>query len=231
MISLMSLLYQLSAGIGSVLLSNNLPLLSPQLTWSFYWDNCCFLSYSKFKGHWRVTLQVSSLPCYYSLTSICESHQNSKAVQLFTLLIKENTAEVSQCVHQQPLDCIRTGGRQTKSSLFKSILRHLISELPLWKTHKAQIFYSLNIIVHSPKLYPWIYCMIDSQIWEPGTERDTNISVHPQKWMQPFLQEFLHIGSIKALTPFQLLNHSVQKGYNDLQRLRSMKETLILTNK
>lgn len=121
-ISLMLLLYQLSAGIGSVfLISNNLPFLSPQLIWSFYWCNCCFLSYSNFQGHWKVNLQVKSLLCYYLVTSICESHLN-KTTHLFTLLTKGKKAKIFQPVNHQPLDWIWAGSTHTKCSLFYACL-------------------------------------------------------------------------------------------------------------
>lgn len=189
MISLMLLLYQLSAGIGSVLpISNNLPFPSPQLIWTFYWYNCCFLSYSSFKGHWRVNLQVSSLPCYYSETSICESHLNSqnKTTQLFTLLIKENKAKVSQPVNQQPLDWIWAGSIQTKASLFytclepsnprTATLNNLIkSKLSILWTHHGLFLTIVSLEI----LYDW--CL---DLWIRYWKKHSNISVHSQKRMQ-----------------------------------------------
>lgn len=164
MISLMLLLYQLSAGIGSVLpISNNLPFPSPQLIWTFYWYNCCFLSYSSFKGHWRVNLQVSSLPCYYSETSICESHLNSqnKTTQLFTLLIKENKAKVSQPVNQQPLDWIWAGSIQTKASLFYTCLE---PSNPRTATLNNLIKSKLSILWTTPWAIPH-NCIPGDTIW------------------------------------------------------------------
>lgn len=81
--------------------SNNLPFLSPQLTFSFYWCNCCFLSYSCFKGHWRVNLEIKSLLAYYLVTRISENHLN-KTSHFFALLKEDSKAKLSQLVYQQP---------------------------------------------------------------------------------------------------------------------------------
>lgn len=81
--------------------SNIIPFLSPQLIFSFCWCNCCFLSYSNFKGHWRVNLQIKAFLSYCLVTRISENHLN-KTTHFFTLLMEDSKAKLLQLVYQQP---------------------------------------------------------------------------------------------------------------------------------